>query len=156
MSYLLSILFNKLHGKKKLSDIEYLAIKEFGGKLRQNDGLVNGTTGDVCTLTANTGKDMYLAWAQANIRLDTLASNPSAFLTIVLKINGVIFDTWEPLLAADSGGITANSKVYKFPFGFKVAAGQIIKIEITTADADAEIAASIVCFEEDTGVSPAI
>ena len=36
----------------EMGDIEYLSIKEFDSKLRQNSGIQNGTTGDLATLTA--------------------------------------------------------------------------------------------------------
>ena len=156
MSYLLSILFNKLHGKKRLSDIEYLAIKEFGSKLRQNDGEQDGSSGDLATLTANTGKDMYIANAHANASMNTGASNPSGTITVVLKINAVIVDTVKFVFRLDSGSIVPTFQRWDFPFGFKVSAGQVIKIEVTTGDAQVYCAGSLTCFEEDTGVSPAI
>lgn len=135
----------------KLSDIEFLAIKEFGGKLRQNDN-VRATTGDGATLTANTGKDMYLAYAQATCYATTPTS--AAFATVTLNINGVVYETWN----WQSGPNTAGAKIegsFKFSVGYKVATTQIIKLEVTS-DTNATVSTAIQCFEEDTSGSPQI
>ena len=137
----------------RLSDIEYLSIKDFDGKLRQNDG-TQSATGDVATLTANSGKDMYLASAHFNVISNTV--NMVITATVVLKINGVIVDTWK---TSGVSPVTLQARFgeYIFPVGFKVTTGQIIKIECTANGGnDADIIGEIQCFEEATGASPAI
>jgi len=134
-------------GGKRLSDIEYLSIKEFDGKLVQNDAQTRTTTGDLCTLTASSGKDMYLA--KAKIQGKTTATNSA--VTIQLKVNGVVF---EELILLD----LAVGDPVEFEFvsvGFKVAATQIIKLEVT-AITTISVNGQLICFEEDTGASPAV
>lgn len=133
----------------EMGDLLLLAIKEFEGKARQNDGIVT-TAVDIATLTANSGKDMYLAYAQINC---SVASGTSQTATIALKINGVTVETfiWDDNQASTGAGITAG--VYKFSIGYKVAATQIIKLECTSISG-AEVAGAIQCFEETTGATP--
>lgn len=141
---------------RKLSDIEFLTIKEFDAKLREDEaGLPVNTTGDLATLTANTGKDMYLARAKANVALDGF--EPSVGVgQIVLKINNVIKAKWNFQLQISSGegGTTMDS--IEFPVGFMVTTGQVIKIEVITAGVDVLTEGQIVCFEENTGETPQI
>ncbi len=53
---------------RRLSDIEYLSIKEFDGKTRQVDGTATAT-GTLATITAGASpnKDMYLSGAKISI-----------------------------------------------------------------------------------------
>jgi len=53
----------RITGASTLSDIMFISVKEFGSKLRTTEGTLSAT-GYLCTLTANTGKDMYLAKAK--------------------------------------------------------------------------------------------
>jgi len=135
---------------KRLSDIEYLAIKDFDGKLRQNDN-IRTTAGDGATLTANSGKDMYLASAKVNVDITSTGGD----CIVTLNINGTVVDTWEFQASASAGGVGLISTSYVFPFGFKVAATQVIKLEVT-AVTTTRINTEIQCFEETTGDSPAI
>ena len=81
-------IFSTLTSGATMSDIMFLAKKEFDGKLRQNDG-TRTTAGDLATLTATTGKDMYLAYAKVNI-FDN-ASNFSITLSICAQVKSGIF-----------------------------------------------------------------
>jgi len=142
------LVFLKESGKR-LSDIEFLSIKEFDGKIVSNEGS-RTTTGDLATLTASSGKDMYLAKAKivANV---TDASNTD--LDIELKVNGVIKETCKIDLI-NSG---TTSFEYEFAItGLKVAATQIIKLEVITITAISEVSGVLECFEETTGESPAV
>ena len=144
--------FQGLGGRRaRLSDIEFLAKKEFDGKLRQNDGTrASSVTGDLATLTANTGKDMYLAKAKISAIME---NSTSADLDVELKVNGVIKATWSARLDVTDAPITN----YEFAVtGLKVAATQIIKIEVITINTGMEVNGELVCFEEDTGVDPTI
>ena len=141
--------------KKDLTgDIAFLVQKEFDGKLRSDEGTLSAT-GDLATLTANTGKDMYLA--RANIIAVIEASGQIGRTIIVqLKVNAVIKDSARIELSSTSTFSQNGNSVmaYDFATGFKVVAGQIIKLEATLVDASIQVSGSIICFEEDTGVSP--
>ena len=136
-------------GKKRLSDIEFLAIKEFDGKLKQSDGSIFAT-GDVATITASSGKDMYLARAKITISSTSTAGTSS---TVVLKVNGTVVGTTVARLDDTSNG----TYVYEFASsGLKVAATEIIKIEVTIYGTNQTISGELICFEETTGESPQI
>jgi len=140
------LLYLREAGGGRLSDIEYLSIKEFGSKLVQNDG-TRTTAGDLCTLTASSGKDMYLAGAKINFR--SLATPPS--ITVTLDVDTVVIETAELELTD-----TSESGDYEFVSkGFKVAATKVIKLEVT-AIASMDVQGQLICFEETTGESPAI
>jgi len=143
--------------KKRLSDIEYLAIKEFDGKLRENENNVaSGATGDLVTLTANSGKDLYLARAKCTIIPN--AGNDSFTGEIVLKVNGVIFETtkWRRKGSTGAGDTGQMAHVYEFVnVGQKVAATQIIKLEVISNTLSL-CEGFLSCFEETTGESPAV
>ena len=108
---------------KKLSDIEFLSIKEFGGKLVENDNTVDNATGDLATLTANSGKDMYLASAKVNCRASGTAN---AICTVALIVDTVTKETYEADLNHGTGPDSGNStSEYTFTFGYKVVATKI-------------------------------
>ena len=142
--------------KKTLSDIEFLAKKEFDGKLRTAEGTLTAT-GDLATITANSGKDMYLAKTKVSVRQTTSDRN-SRTVIVELKVNAVIKSTWSCDLNAQSTTIGATSSIgYEFVLsGVKVAATQIIKLEVITIDADMEVNGELVVFEETTGETPVI
>jgi len=143
--------------KKRLSDIEYLAIKEFDGKLRSDEGFLSAA-GDLATLTATAGKDMYIARAQVTFFQNTGTANPAAADEVVLKLNGVIIETTKQTIGQRTNvGFVNATNVYEFKnIGQKVAATQIIKLEVITLDADTDVEGFIECFEETTGDSPAV
>jgi len=151
------ILFKTLKGGK-LSDIEFLSIKEFEGKVRKIEGFLSAI-GDLATLTANTGKDMYIA--RAKVIFYANSSSPGAMIAdkAELKINGVTVETATSTMideaAADTAGVL--TLIYEFKnIGHKVAATQIIKLEVITLAAETDVEGFIECFEEDTGTSPQI
>lgn len=137
--------------RKKLSDIEYLSIKEFEGKTRQNNG-TRTTTGTLATLTAAAGKDMYLAKAKVTVYDQDAGNTESA--DIELSFNGVVQET------VNLGGSTETQGTFEYEFiitGLKVAAGQIIKLEVVTIQATPfTIRGVIECWEEPTGETPQI
>ena len=136
-------------------DIAFLAKKEFDGKLRENESSKT-TTGDLATLTASAGKDMYLAKAKVSVENDSDSASAAFKVTIQLKVNGVIHE--QVVLSANrtTSASQAGPTSYEFAVsGVKVAATQIIKLEITAIDSvEAVTKGVITCFEEDTGVSP--
>ncbi len=139
-------------GGRKLSDIEYLSIKEFDGKLVQNDGVLTGATGDLCTLTASSGKDMYLA--SASLWFSYASASGSSSPDFVLYVNGVEIERAEP---NSIGAPHRDLNLVEFKSkGFKVAAGQIIKIAAETDMGDVNASGELICFEETTGDTPAV
>jgi len=150
--------------KKRLSDIEFLAIKEFDGKLKTNTNIKDdGTTGDLATLTAAAGKDMYLAKAKVIGRIDALNTVAPKVIEVVLKANAVIKDRCYFNATAGSSGGGGASKggngelQYEFQVqGIKVAATQIIKLEVIASDAIVDLTGTLVCFEETTGDPPQV
>jgi len=137
-----------------LSDIEYLQIKSSEGKLRSNEGF-STVVGDLATLEANVGKDMYLASAKCTLYLnsDSINARPAE---VVLKVNDVIKETTNATLGVGGSG---GSSVIQYEFkniGHKVIAGQIIKLEIISLSINIEVEGFIECNEEDTGISPQI
>lgn len=150
-----NILFQVGVKGRKLSDIEFLSIKEFEGKVRSDESR-RTTVGDLATLTANSGKDMYLATAKVNM---TGNFSLNASCTVKLSINGIVIETAAFLSSGGTLDLAAEGLLqYEYEFkniGRKVAATQIIKLEVT-AEIDIIVEGFIECFEEDTGNSPQI
>ena len=146
------LVFLKQSGKR-LSDIEYLAIKEFGGKRVDADNqqtLTTATETDTATQTASAGKDMYLGGATVMFSKSSSGSN---ILTMRLYINGVVVELIRKV-AAVSGDIGFFNFLAK---GNKVAATQIIKVTVDSNATDSIFwGAKLTLFEEDTGASPAV
>ena len=110
------------------------------------------TIGDLATLPATSGKDMYLAKAKINVKATGISVGT---IRVELKVNGVIKDTYDADFNhgtnPDSGNSTDN---YEFNMtGLKVAATQIIKLEVISIS-EVAVIGSILCFEETTGESP--
>ena len=149
--------FQGIKGKRgRLSDIEFLAKKEFDGKLVKNEGFLS-TTGDLATLTASSGKDMYIARAKVIVYINISTSAGSVADEIVLKINNVIVETAKATIEASTGGSGVNTFAYEFKnIGHKVAATQIIKLQVITLDTQTDVEGFIECFEETTGETPVI
>lgn len=152
--------FQSLTGVTELDvgDLEFLSKKEFAGAKRNNRGIkLNGATGDLATLTANTGKDMYLARAKASIRQGVLDPDQHTF-EVQLKANGAIIDTYIGNIIQTTGTpkIGTTNAQYKFiGIGTKVTTGQILKLEvITSTGSTLDIAGVIETFEVNTGASP--
>lgn len=136
----------------------FLAKKDFDGKLRQNDSASKTTTGDLATLTANSGKDMYLGKAYCNIRADDINSNSDPVAVVELSINGTVVETYsnssETSTSANDHGSTSGSHEF-IHIGHKVATTEIIKLEVISVT-NCKIDGAIVCFEEATGATPVI
>ena len=136
-------------GGGKLSDIEYLSIKEFDGKLVKNEGFLSAT-GNLSTLTAGSG-DMYLARAVVNF-FSNANANSTTVTEVVLKINNTIVETTKLGLGAAN---VYEQYVFK-NIGHKVTTGQIIKLEVISIATQVDVEGFVECFEEATGASPAI
>lgn len=142
-----------------MSDIEYLSTLESGvdapagAAVKVDSGEIGaGATGDAASITADTGKDMYVS--KARITVSSTGSAPSGHVTCVLKLNGSIVET------AKIGHTFAIARGAAFSWaeyvsvGKKVAAGQIIKLEVTVAGIQLQCSAHLECFEVNTGVTP--
>lgn len=139
-------------GVATLSDIIVLAKKEFEGKVRSVEGQ-SSAVGDLVTITANTGKDMYLA--RAVVTFYQNAGGTATADQVELKLNGVIKETARYSGAVNANGAGFGGNAYEFKnIGQKVAAGQIIKLEIIGLDADTDCEGMIEVFEEDSGTDP--
>lgn len=141
-------------GAATLSDIMFMAKKVFDSKERSAEGTLDDATGDLATLTANTGKDMYLAGATINARVTGTAAGVGV---VELKINGITVETYSCNLTNGSGPDSGNSSD-NYPFkikGVKVATGQVIKLEVISST-DIEFNGVIQCWEENTGATPTI
>jgi len=135
-----------------MGDIEFLAKKEFDGKLRSAQGFLSAV-GDLATLTANTGKDMYVSGAKITYfqedEVNAVSGNE-----VTLVVNGVTVETTNWTTGSDQGPATT---VYEFKnIGLKVLAGQIIKIQVVSIDGSASIEGVLQCFEETTGATPQV
>jgi len=140
---------------KKLSDIEFLAIKEFNGKLRSDEGFLSAI-GDLATLTANTGKDMYLARAKVTFFMNNF-TGASVTEKCELKLNGTTIETARASITQSTIDSGTSTIIYEFKnIGHKVLSGEIIKLEVIVNDSDVDIEGFIECFEEDTNDTPQI
>jgi len=136
---------------RRLSDIEYLAIKAFDTKLKKNMGAQRTTAGTLATLTASSGKDLYLAVAKINVAYDG-SGTPAC--VIELQLDGTGIETYN----YDNSAATAFKQQDSYEFtniGDKVAATEVIRLEVISV-ANVKIEGFIKGFEEATGDSPAI
>ena len=146
-------------GAATLSDIMFLAVKEYNGggtsKLFTDEGTLSAT-GDLASITASSGKDLYLAKAKVSARHETGATGTATGI-VELKANGTIVATWAARLHIPTGTSANSVAEYEFAVsGIKVAATEIIKLEAVTVDANLEVNGELVCWEETTGADPAI
>ena len=143
-------------GVSTLSDIMFLAKKEFDGKLRKTEGN-KGTTGVLATLTANTGKDMYIARAKYVFAIDNTFAMESVLDKVELQINWTVVETALFSSFSNSSDAGVGSMEYEFKdIGHKVIAGQIIKLQVITLDSGVQVEGFVECWEEDTGTDPSI
>lgn len=141
-----------------VGDIGFLAVKDFQNKLRIVDGPTVSATGVGATITANVGKDMYLAKAQAEVSLDTGVATEAGPVVLELRFNGIVVDTKRvvPTMQASEGGDSSYLVNFDVGIGKMVATGQVIDINVLTNNAsNSEITSSLEVWEEDTGESPA-
>ena len=117
-----------------MSDIEYLAIKEFENKTRiataDNVTPAASTETDVLTLTATTGRDMYFAHADITVRS---TSAGTAIVTVRFYLNGIVVSKRSYRLSSE-GSTPLNIAPFLSMRGKKVASGQIMKITVEVAN----------------------
>ena len=146
--------------KKRLSDIEYLAIKEFDGKRVDVDSgatITNSSTETtVVTQTAGSApnKDMYLGGAKMSWQASA-ASGGANNITLRLFLNAVELEkkVYDNEAAGSDGEYVFLTK------GVKVAFGEIIKLTAQNSNASNTTTihnGKLILFQEDTGASPAV
>jgi len=143
--------------KKRLSDIEFLSIKDFDGKRVDADGAVtitNTTTEtDVVTVTAGSGKDMYLAGAVCTMFVSDEAAAHDDVARLVVNATPV------EIIATADPGVPGKHEFNFITKGVKVAATQIIKLTFangTGSSYETQVKGKLLLFEEATGDSPQI
>ena len=119
----------------------------FDGRLKHDEGFLSAT-GDLCTLTAASGKDLYLSAAKVTFFVNTINGVWLAD-EVVLKVNGTIVETAKASIVlvatSDSGSSTFD---YEFKnLWHKVDATQILKLEVITIDADTDVEGFIQAVE---------
>jgi len=146
--------------KKRVSDIEFLAKKEFDSKTKEASGVVTVTNSStettIVTATATSGKDMYLAEAKIDWVFE--ATSVGTF-DITFKL---VFDTTVKETYVLSEATTVGERVqYVFPIkGYKALATKVIKITMTHSTASSlsrtSATGTLALWEETTGETPVI
>ena len=154
-----NILFKIEGASKRLSDIEFLSIKEFEGKRVDdvNNGLdlvETATETDLVTQTATALHEMYLASATFIVSV-TAASSPFD-VTVRLYANNIVIETF----VQTSIGL-GQEFTYRFRSrGNKVEADDIIKITVQNSVGAVNRATTsygkIELWQEETGISPQV
>ena len=124
----------------------------YDGRLKSAEGFLSAA-GDLCSLTAGSGKDLYLTAGKCVIFANVVSGN-SFGDEVVLKVNGTIIETtkFNQTGGTGSGAIILD---YKFENLFhKVSAGQILKIEVITLDTETDVEGFIQAIEVPTGENP--
>jgi len=145
---------------RDVGDIEFLSKKEFDGKLVKADGSAT-TVSTIITLTASSGKDLYLARARVTA-IDTDTGTSLDHVTVILKQDTTVIGTWQAGFGTNSGSSTnigTGIIVAKYDFaitGVKVAATKTFTIEISATTGNPTVYAELLGFEETTGETPVI
>jgi len=141
---------------KSSSDVSFLMKKEFAGDLVSNEGFISAT-GDLCTLTAAAGKDLYIARAKLVWSINSTDLQEAPAQQAELKINGVIVETCTVTIQMTGSGGGLSTASYEFKnMGLKVAPTEIIKIEIIAIHAAVDVEGFISAVQVDTGVDPTL
>jgi len=138
-------------------DVSFLMRKEFESALVSDEGFLS-VAGDLASLTASVGKDMYLASAKITYFTNNQGGNTSG-CQVELKINDVIIETtnFSSIIAAGSGIGGDPMKVYEFKnIGRKVATGEVIKLQVISLNANIDVEGFIECVEVDSGEDPSL
>lgn len=152
MHPVITFLFEREDEDFELSKIILQA--SFDGRLKSNEGF-RTTTGDLVSLTAATGKDLYLTRAVADFFNDE--SNSSDFGSkCELKANAVIKETDAYSAGQASSGFGGSTSIaYEFKNLFhKVTAAQILKLQVTVIASKTAIEGFIQAIEVPAGENP--
>jgi len=152
-----NILFRVGKGRK-LSDIEFLSIKEFDGKRADVSNIINYINStleiDLITYTVPAAKDGYLAFASLVGNYSNPVS-PPVDITYRLYLNGVVEEefTLEDVIAGEEWTHTFQTKSKKFTVGQIVKTTQQLSVAGNNA---VRTSSRLTLWEEDTGDSPQI
>lgn len=126
----------------------------FDGRLKSDEGSLSAI-GDLATLTALSGKDLYVTAAKVVFHINTFTGPPQALGDIVeLKINGVVVETTPFTIDFTN---TLGTFAYEFKnMGHKVTATQTMKLEVTALDAETDVEGFIQAIEVPTDANPVI
>jgi len=148
---------NKAYVDSKVnSDVAFLMRKEFESALVSDEGFLS-VVGDLASLTASVGKDMYLASAKCCVFANAPINDVSE-TRIELKINDVIIETAQISIQGGSGVSQGKGMAYgEYEFkniGRSVEAGEVIKLEVAAIATTSDVEGMIECVEVDTGDDP--
>lgn len=136
----------------EMGDLEYLAIKEFEGKLRTDRGSLS-IASTLTALTATAGKDMYIGKAKV-VFTNNGTGGTNSLNQVELQLNGSAIEIVTQSITTSVDGFNFE---YEFKdMGHKVLAGQVIRLQVTTLGTTVDVVGFIECWEEDTGASPQI
>ena len=149
----------------EMSDIQYLAIKEFKTKRVDVDGTLslnnNSVETDLATQTASAGKDMYLGEASISGRVTNEAGGNIGTVTYRLFANAVEIDKFvieDPRKDSSSGQRYGNWEHTFLTKSVKVIATQVIKITAQNQAAGINRTTiqqgKLLLWEENTGATP--
>ena len=131
---------------------KFILQAEFDGRLKSDEGFLSAA-GDLATLTAASGKDLYLTAAKVVLFANS-ASGASVADEVVLKVNGSVVET-----AKSSWNETSHATyIYEFKnIGHKVVYSvgtEILKLEVITLDTQIDAEGFIQAIEVPTGENP--
>lgn len=157
MSYIAAISLNKDFDFEDADDMKYILQAALDGRLESAEGF-KSATGDLCTLTVASGKDLYLSAAKVTFFVNATGATSSIGDEVVLKINGSIVETvkFSSLQSSVDGGVGSFS--YEFRnIGHKVAYSvgtETIKLEVIALDTQTDVEGFVQAIEVPTGENP--
>ena len=134
-------------------DMKYILQASFDGRLKSDEGFLSAT-GDLCTLTAASGKDLYLTTAKVVLFTNSSSSVAALADEVVLKVNGVVVETTKHSWISGTQTGTATLDYEFRNIGHKVDATQILKLEVITLDVDTDVEGFIQAIEVPDGENP--
>lgn len=149
-----SIIPVDLTGDDDLTSIVLQA--SFDGRLKSAEGFLSAA-GDLATLTAAAGKDLYVTAAKITMFANNTSLTNAVADEVVLKVNGTIVETtkytWSTFNSSSDAGVVSFSYDFK-NIGGKAAPAQILKIEVILLDAQTDVEGFIQAVEVPTGQNP--
>lgn len=133
---------------------KYILQAEFDGRLKWDEGFLN-TTGNLCTLTAATNKDLYLTAAKVVFFSTDTINGTAVKDEVVLKVNDTIVETVKQSYAGAGGDGGIASIDYEFKnIGHKVDATEVLKLQVIKLDAETEVEGFIQAIEVPDNQNP--
>jgi len=158
---------NVILEESDMGDIEYLSIKEFDGKLQSDLSTeFTATTTDVIDFTVPASKTYYIAEFRLIPITGLIPTSVNQGTVLRQCIAELFFDSTVKDVAtyyalrneAASGSLVGGSGQISTPFGItkgqSAAAGTVISVDVRNVSGTFRV--SLIGFEEDADVSPAI